>query len=164
MCFRYSEIALFRHIIYFFVIWRYHIPFSYVVSLQRGALFLLSTAARRYIGHFFLWSESSFEEPRGVCVQVQEVFGFMSQRQFHFLSDVANGISTLNRPACFNSLRAESWSTCAFANVNQFKIIWNQIETNAKSSESNLKSVQNQWNQIGIKPKSIESNLKSIQN
>ena len=73
-----------------------------------GIVSVIHSAKTLHRTPFFLWALRSVEDPRGVRIQVQEVFGFMSQRQFHFLSDVANGISTLNRPACFNSLRAES--------------------------------------------------------
>ena len=53
---------------------------------------MLSTAPRRWPeAFFFLLRVSSFEEPRGVRVQVQEVFRFMTQRQFQCLSDVADG-------------------------------------------------------------------------
>ena len=42
---------------------------------------------------FFLsWRVSSFEQPRAVFVQGQEVLGFMSQGKFHFVPDVAYAI------------------------------------------------------------------------
>ena len=50
-----------------------------------GIVSVIHSAKTLHRTSFFLWPLSSFEEPRGVRVQVHEVFGFMSQRQFHFL-------------------------------------------------------------------------------
>ena len=40
---------------------------------------------------FLSWRVNSFEQPRAVFVQDQEVFGFMSQGKFHFVPDVTSG-------------------------------------------------------------------------
>ena len=40
---------------------------------------------------FLSWRVNSFEQPRAVFVQDQEVFGFMSQGRFHFVPDVTSG-------------------------------------------------------------------------
>ena len=82
--------AFFRYQSYLIVTWSYHIPFTSVsMGVQRGALSLIyvlvidvihsSTTLTRRL--FFLLRVSSFEEPRRVLVQVQEVFRFMTQRK-----------------------------------------------------------------------------------
>ena len=46
---------------------------------------------------FFSWRVNSFEQPRAVFVQDQEVFGFMSQGKFHFVPYVAYGIEHIQK-------------------------------------------------------------------
>ena len=53
-----------------------------------GIVSVIHSAKTLHRTPFFLWALSSVEEPIGVRVHIQEVFGFMSQCKFHFLSHV----------------------------------------------------------------------------